>query len=76
MFKNPHNLFLSISSCNQCVSFGHHQNIQVLIGKQADEGTSFCLKNFSLLEAFPVYHISFLLLYFSFPDFYFFVSLI
>lgn len=46
-FKSPIAFFLSLSSCNQCVLFGHTKQIQVLFGKQADEGTSLCLKKLS-----------------------------
>ena len=72
MFKNPIAFHLVTSVLHLVTT----KKIQVLFGKQADEGTSFCLKKLSLLEAFLYKRISFLFLFsLFFPDFYFFVPL-
>lgn len=78
MFKNSRGFFLSLSSFNQCVSFGLHQKSPGSVGVSGWWGYLFVSQEFSSafwrLSLYPTSPSSSSVV--SFPKFYFFVFLI
>lgn len=60
--KTPKAFFLRLSSCNQSVLFGHTKKFRFCLGNRLLKALLCVSKTFfSLLETFPVSHLSFLL---------------